>query len=186
MKLHPALARIAAQYDQVLRDFRDQRISDAEARSRVQMLQARDDTGVFWSIDPATGSWLRKTAFGEWVPGTPPEYGLAQPTAFQLTGAHDDVGSRLRFDKVDEALAHPPESIVGATRNPAVNGKGAAKKFDASALLSNRRALAAIVAVVFAALVGAFLLLSDDSAAPPAPPAAAAAGVLAPPLFEGA
>ena len=116
MRLHPALARIAVQYDQIVRDFRDGRMSNADARSRISMLSARDDTGVFWSIDPTTGAWLRKTVFGEWVPGTPPEYGLAQPTAFQLTGAHDPVGSRLRFDRVDESLALPPDSIVGATR----------------------------------------------------------------------
>lgn len=117
MNLHPTLARLAAQYDQIVRDYRDGRISETDAHSRIKMLAARDDTGVFWRINPTDGKWLRQTVYGDWVEGTPPESGLYQPTPFQLSGQTDVVGQGLRFSKVDESLSHPPGSLEGATRS---------------------------------------------------------------------
>jgi len=72
---HPALARLAAQHDEVIREMREGRLTPAEARRRVKMLVARDDTGVEWSIDPDTGAWRYRDRSGTFAYGEPPAIG---------------------------------------------------------------------------------------------------------------
>jgi hypothetical protein len=117
--LHPNLARIAAAYDDVVSRASRGEISAAQARAEVLHLVARDDTGVLWSIDPSSGKWMRRKFNGEMVFDTPPTYGLATPTAHDLT--REPTGtfnpdSRLMFYEVDEELLLPPTSLQGATR----------------------------------------------------------------------
>lgn len=86
--LHPNLARAAAGYDDVLRRLAAGRITEREAHTEISHLEARDDTGIRWQIDPKTGNWLRKTAFGQLVADpTPPTMGVATATPFDYIPA---------------------------------------------------------------------------------------------------
>lgn len=117
--LHPNLARIAASYDEVQARASRGEISPAQARTEVSRLVARDDEGVLWSIDPASGRWLRRTIAGQLVPDTPPSYGVATPTAHDLTRRPTGVfnpDSRIMFSEVDESTLLPPGSLRGASR----------------------------------------------------------------------
>jgi len=112
--LHPNLARIAAAYDDVMADFRAQRIGPAEARRRVLTLLARDDNGLEWSIDPDTGAWRYRNQFGEMVTANPPAYGVAGFTPTDLgAGRGDDP--RVRFYEVDQDALRAEGQLRGST-----------------------------------------------------------------------
>ena len=85
--LHPNLARLAVAYDDiVLRHSRGQ-LSAADARTEIAQLEARDDAGIRWSLDPETGQWLRRTASGDLVfDPNPPTYGYRTADAFSWQG----------------------------------------------------------------------------------------------------
>lgn len=117
--LHPNLARIAASYDDVQARASRGEISVDQARSEVSLLVARDDEGVMWSIDPSSGQWMRRTLSGQVVPDSPPTYGVATPTAHDLTmrpSGSFDPNSRLVFSDVDERALLGESSLRGATR----------------------------------------------------------------------
>ena len=80
--LHPNLARIAVRYDQIVLEMQAGAVNAEKARQLIYQLEARDDHGVRWSIDPASGQFLRRTAFGELVPDTPPTSVLTLKTVF--------------------------------------------------------------------------------------------------------
>lgn len=116
--LHPNLARLAAAYDEIVGRWSSGVIDTPRARAEIAALVARDDEGVLWSIDPATGNWLRRTLNGDLVEGTPPSYGLATPTA------HDVSNNQLAFNpdhnvsyhEVTDELLTSPSTLSGATR----------------------------------------------------------------------
>jgi hypothetical protein len=117
--LHPNLARIAAAYDDVQARASRGEISATQARAEIMHLVARDDEGVLWSIDPSTGRWLRRTISGRLEVDTPPTYGVATPTAHDLTRRPTGVfnpDSRLVFSEVDEASLLASDAFRGATR----------------------------------------------------------------------
>ena len=116
--LHPNLARLAAAYDDIVARFGRNEITAPEARGRIAALTARDDTGVMWSIDPDTAEWRFQTRTGELQLGKPPTYGLATPTAFDLSHSSGafNPDERINFYEVDENLLYPPSSLSGSTR----------------------------------------------------------------------
>ena len=63
--LHPNLAKLAAAYDEILDRIARGQVTSVAARAEIAQLEARDDQGVRWNIDPDTGEWVRKTALGE-------------------------------------------------------------------------------------------------------------------------
>ena len=79
--LHPNLARIAAAYDSILEQMERQQITVPGARAKIAQLEARDDQGVIWSIDPDSGAFVRKTAFGDMEFDTPPSHVAAENTS---------------------------------------------------------------------------------------------------------
>lgn len=121
--LHPNLARIAAAYDDVVARASRGELSAAQARSEVSRLVAKDDEGVDWSIDASTGLWMRRKFNGELVFDTPPTYGLATPTAYDLSRVPNGTVNpdvNIVFHEVDETLLLPPSSLRGATRRDIV------------------------------------------------------------------
>jgi hypothetical protein len=153
MPLHPNLARIGAAYDQVQARAASGEISATQARAEIMHLVARDDEGVLWSIDPSSGNWMRRTIAGELVFDTPPTYGVATPTAHDLTrsptGAFNP-DSNLIFHEVDEVALLGERSLRGATRRPVATSAGSRSAWH---LPVPALAAAAVVALVALAVV---------------------------------
>lgn len=131
--LHPNLARIAAAYDNVVERYASGVLTAAQAKAELNSLQARDDQGVVWAIDPHTGDWRRRTRAGDWVLDRPPAYGLATPTAHDLSNATGTFNpdSRILRSLVDESALAANGNLAGATRRhlagaaqPASSGPG--------------------------------------------------------------
>ena len=121
--LHPNLARIAAQYDEIVAAFRSGRVSAAQANARITALAARDDAGVEWSIDPVDGSWCYRTLDGRLVVADPPTWGLASATPSDLGSAgRRDPDARVEFHEVDESRF--VGSLHGSTRRERLDDEG--------------------------------------------------------------
>lgn len=116
--LHPNLARVAASYDEVMLAHAEHRIDDRTALERALALVARDDNGVRWRLNPATGSWERQARSGEWVAAAPPVYGLATPTPhdFSPSAALHPARARVELNAVDEGVLYSDFSLAGSTR----------------------------------------------------------------------
>jgi hypothetical protein len=185
--LHPNIARIAAAYDIILEELSSRQISVAAARAKIAQLEARDDDGTRWSIDPDSGQFVRKTALGAEEYDTPPRVGYQTHDAFSYTNPNphvprspgqgprvEDPNSRLEMFTArmgDSALTTPPAGLVGATRGarPRQRGKGASalSKFWALPAAAKAAAAAAVVVVVVFVTVG--LGGSEEPDVPPAP-----------------
>jgi len=122
--LHPNLAKLAAAYDDIFLRWTRGQIDAAEARMEILALQARDDDGILWSIDPESGAWLRRTLHGELVPGTPPSYGLATPTPHDLSNNQKafDPNNAVQMRKVEDELLYSPSALSGSTRRGGLRG----------------------------------------------------------------
>lgn len=165
--LHPNLAKIAAAYDDIIERSSRRQITPSQARSLIAQLEARDDDGVRWSIDPDSGQWVRKTAFGD------AEFDAAPPTSgYRTFDAHDldpnssafNPADRLTFQAVSEAPPHPG-SLLGATRR--LEAEPAPTR-SLTGLLRDRRALlVALVGVVVVAV--AMWAARPDARQAPAP-----------------
>lgn len=115
--LHPNLAKIAAAYDDIYRRFSLGQLDARRAQAEIAALVARDDEGVMWSIDPESGDWRRRTRTGQLVVDNPPGFGLATPTAADVSGGGDfNPSSHISFVEVDQGLLTPPDPLTGATR----------------------------------------------------------------------
>lgn len=117
--LHPNLAKIAAAYDEIVGRVQRNMTTPAAARTEISQLEARDDEGVRWSIDPDSGQWVRKTAFGdvEFDPNPPTSgYATADPFDLGSTSPVFNPASRLTYDVVPDTPP-PPGSLMGATRH---------------------------------------------------------------------
>lgn len=124
--LHPNLAKIAAAYDEIIERLGRGMLTPAVAREHIAQLEARDDEGARWSIDPDTGAWVRKTAFGDTEYDTaPPTHGYATADAFDLTpnAAGFNPADRLTHQAVADHAAHPG-ALLGATRRLAPQPQG--------------------------------------------------------------
>lgn len=117
--LHPNLASLASSYDEILRELAAGRINTAQARSAIAQLQARDDQGIRWSIDPDTGAWVRVTALGDLeFDDSPPASGYRTADAFDF-GAHPaafNPNDQVHLTSADPGLNRPPTALAGATR----------------------------------------------------------------------
>lgn len=116
--LHPNLARIAATYDLTIEQLNNRMLTPKQARAIIENLEARDDDGIRWAIDPDTGSWIRKTSFGDAeYDATPPTYGYATATPHDFTEQPSTYNpqDRLTYQAVVEAESHPG-ALKGATR----------------------------------------------------------------------
>lgn len=123
--LHPNLAKLAAAYDEIVERLGRHQITVAAARIEISQLEARDDQGVRWSIDPDSGEWTRKTATGdlEYDPN-PPTYGYETPDAHTYTPNSKtfDPSTRLQTMAVDPTMELGPTNLMGATQRPSSGG----------------------------------------------------------------
>lgn len=160
--LHPNLARLAAAYDEIFERWSRRELQPSEARGQIMALVTRDDQGVQWRLHPDTGVWQRQTIHGDWVEGAPPTYGLATPTAHDLSaGTAANPDGRLALHAVDESLLYGPQSLAGATRRPQLEhqARGLRERLTRTHVL--------IAALVLVVLVGAAALTLSHHAAPP-------------------
>lgn len=167
--LHPNLAKIAAAYDDIIDRMNRHMLSHTAARSQIAQLEARDDDGTRWSIDPTSGAWVRKTAFGDLeFDATPPTFGYATADAFDLTPNDRafNPADRLTFQAVSNEAPHPG-SLLGATRRlpPAERAQDRPRK----AGLSMRTKVIASALAIVAGVVIAVNLTSGDDTDPVAP-----------------
>lgn len=177
--LHPNLARIASHYDNIVERFRNQQIDATRARSEILSLVARDDNGVQWSLDPDTGEWYYRNIKNQLVKSDPPSYGLATPTAHDLSRNPDayNPDSNIQFQEVDESLLHPPNSLIGSTRR-----REEPKKSAFGTFLNTKVGKGLVCVLIAVAAFFAFNELKERDAQPAAPvPPAVAPPVEAPP-----
>ena len=111
--LHPNLARIAAQYDEIIKLHTNSQLTSSQARSMIEKLAARDDTGVEWSINPDNGAWQYRTKDGVLLEGTPPTWGLSSLTPKDIGSGHKDFDKKLTLYEVDTS---PKGSLLNSTR----------------------------------------------------------------------
>lgn len=116
--LHPNLARIAAEYDDITRRYQSRQLSGTQATALITKLHARDDFGVIWTIDPQSGEWLRRDMQGQWVADTPPTAGLATPDGYTLAGRPDRFTPDAMIDGYTVS-DDPSSRLEGATRRKA-------------------------------------------------------------------
>lgn len=171
--LHPNLARLAAEYDNIIERFSQHRINGIQARAEILALIARDDNGTQWSLDPDTGKWCYRNIRGQLVEADPPAYGLATPTAHDLSRNPNafNPDAKIQFQEVDESLMYPPNSLLGSTRRPIQVQRGKVASF----LLTSKGKMVVLVALIAAAVV-ALLVINpfshpSKSQSPSMPPA---------------
>lgn len=152
-QLHPNLARIAAAYDQICAQYANGQLDAEEANRRITALAARDDNGVIWTIDPASGAWVYRTIDGQLVAGTPPMSGFATPSPFDVTRNPQgpNPNDRLATFEVDDPIT-PPGALAGTTR-PEIAHLPGERRFN---LVVNGKLLAGIGLI--AALIAVFVL----------------------------
>lgn len=169
--LHPNLAKIAATYDQICERLARGELTPAKARAEIAQLEARDDEGVRWSLHPDTGTWVRKTAFGDVeFDASPPTHGFAGFDAFDLSPNTTAFNprDRLTYQRVVDSQPSPG-SLYGATRH--------ASPTPSPREMAPRRArgLAVKAAAAVAVVLAAFLAVKaatgeqDDGAPTPTP-----------------
>lgn len=124
--LHPNLAAMAASYDLVIAEMEARRLTPAAARARIGALEARDDQGVRWSIDPDTGQFLRKTAFGDVEFDTPPSSGVMTATGFTYSSTSRDDDPRLRMNVFAAGAPSVPLGDVPVNQSNPSGGRTAA------------------------------------------------------------
>lgn len=149
--LHPNLAAIAAEYDDIVRRYHANQLSSSQAAALLANLHARDDHGVIWSLDPASGQWRRRTLQGQWVTDDPPRQGLATLDGYALAGRPD----RFTPDSMVESYQvtdDPNARYEGATR------RAAKQQALAAAAAQEDRRVGRLVLLVVAGVVGAALL----------------------------
>lgn len=117
--IHPNLARLGSVYDSILEAMNSGQITVAEARSRINQLEERDDQGIRWGIDPDTGSYIRKTTFGDIEYDDPPRFGVLTPdaSAYSSNLEVENPYSRISMFNVDDITA--PTDLAGATQKVA-------------------------------------------------------------------
>lgn len=113
-ELHPNLARIAAAYDDIVARHSRGEMSTAQAKLAVASLVARDDNGVQWKIDEATGRWKYRDSTGEYMPAQPPSSGIPSLTPWQAgSGYGDNPDDRVLFT---ETFSPVPDTAAPKTQ----------------------------------------------------------------------
>jgi hypothetical protein len=120
-QLHPNLAQLVAARDEILERWRAGNVDWSDARRQMLALVARDDQGVLWMLNPDDGAWYRRTRDGRLERDVPPSFGVATPTAFDLSAGDPfrDPRRRIVHDVVDPNALRSHDSLVGATQRPA-------------------------------------------------------------------
>jgi len=73
--LHPELAKIASRYDEIVYQCKINKITIYKANDLIKKLLARDDNGIYWSIDPRNGKWFYIDMENNKIFAEPPNFG---------------------------------------------------------------------------------------------------------------
>lgn len=73
--LHPELAKIASRYDEIVNLCKVNKITIYKANDLIGKLFARDDNGIYWSIDPRNGRWFYVDMENNKIFAEPPIFG---------------------------------------------------------------------------------------------------------------
>lgn len=115
-RLHPNLAQIAAAYDDITEQHARHLLTDQQAYQRIAALVARDDQGVQWCISPNDGQWYRRTRAGQLVRDTPPAWGVATLTAYDLSEGDPFADPRRRVWRAEvDPASLQGQGLAGAT-----------------------------------------------------------------------
>lgn len=82
--LHPNLARLVVQWEQIAAAYQNGEISSFEAARRMEELRATDDQGVRWVLTQE-GRWMFINSSGALQPGEPPTTGIPAPAPEDFT-----------------------------------------------------------------------------------------------------
>jgi hypothetical protein len=131
--LHPNLARIASEYDNIFLLWSTGKIEAKEAQYRISRLSAPDDNGELWHIDPQTAEWYVLDQSGRKQKRTPPNYGFASVSPYlisrgthseyvppELAGYQDlsDPLNRVRFENRSPSWIPTPNDITSSKSQP--------------------------------------------------------------------
>jgi hypothetical protein len=109
--LHPALARVAVNYQRIRGDAARGLITTDVAAERLSALVARDDHGVMWTINPADGGWMFLNQYKAWESGQPPVSGVATATSYTLDRA---AGQGARWENPDHSVTWTDAEPTGS------------------------------------------------------------------------
>lgn len=100
-QLHPELAAILNQYQEIVSAWQTGAIDPAEGAARLEALVAHDLTGAAWKIDPADGMWKRYDGTS-WVVADPSQFRTvpAAPAPVPSGDGFDNSGFGNVLDKV--------------------------------------------------------------------------------------
>lgn len=100
-QLHPELAAILNQYQEIVSAWQTGAIDPAEGTARLEALVAHDLTGAAWKIDPADGMWKRYDGTS-WVVADPSQFRTvpAAPTPVPSGDGFDNSGLGNVLDRI--------------------------------------------------------------------------------------
>lgn len=167
--LHPNLARLAKKYDMIVADWAAARIDSATAKAQLRRLQARDDQGVVWTINPDDGKWYRVTMDGRLVEAVPPRSGVASLSPFDVSipNGHYNPDNEIMRVSVDA-----PSYLSGRVTAPPRVASDEPKR--------SPRMLLAGVCVALAIVFGMLAVSADDGQTTYSEPAPQAQVIVAP------
>ena len=76
-------------------------------------LNARDDNGVLWRINAASGGWEFKQFNGLWSQGEPPIFGFEGATIDDFNSVHSL--KKIDMFEIDQEKLYPSDQLLGST-----------------------------------------------------------------------
>lgn len=151
-EFHPNVAKLAARYDYVVRQLQSGVITAQESRQLMLELRAKDDHGVEWRIDPASGKFQRKSVMGgTWVYDTPPSFGVDTADPFQYSDTFRDDNpafwtNNRTVEPVD--VRSPAVGLSGITRKVAPDPQDMRSPADEMQEVKKERKTAILVSLI--------------------------------------
>jgi hypothetical protein len=96
-KLHPELAKLAVKYDAIIDLYNLNKKTAVEAHSLIAKLSARDDFGLYWSIDSFNGRWYYISYENKKIYSNPPEMGRIDYSADALKGVENNLKKHIKY-----------------------------------------------------------------------------------------
>lgn len=96
-KLHPELAKLAVRYDAIIDLYNLNKKTASEAHFLISKLSARDDFGLYWSIDSLNGKWYYTSYENKKIYSNPPENGTRDYSLDILSGKVPFYKNLIKF-----------------------------------------------------------------------------------------
>jgi len=111
--LHPNLATLAMQYDEIMDNFKKGRIKKEKTFSLLNNLIARDDNGCIWHINPSSGAWEYRNVQGKFIPSEPPTFGYKN---INVKDFYPNDHLTISYVPIDEGKLYHASSLQNSTR----------------------------------------------------------------------